>query len=95
MDLLILEPLELMWEAKVPSKIKVFTWRLLINRLSTRDQLIIRDIIQDNEENMCSVFGEYSEDVFHLFFCVLIFKSGVATSDGLDGSIDSRGDWFW
>lgn len=71
LDSHIIESLEVMWESKVPSKIKVFVWRFLLDRLPTRDQLIIRYIITASVENMCSVCGEYSEDVFHLFFNAL------------------------
>lgn len=34
------EALSLMWETKVPSKVKIVTWRLFICKLATRKQLI-------------------------------------------------------
>lgn len=58
----------LIWEVKVPSKIKIFTWRLLLDRLPTRVQLKKRIIIPNTEENWCTSFSERDEDLLHLLF---------------------------
>ncbi|XP_058775083.1 uncharacterized protein LOC131649336 [Vicia villosa] len=58
---------KVIWKARMPSKVKIFSWRLLKDRLPTRLQLLKRDIIVDNEECLC-VFGcPIKEDAKHLF----------------------------
>lgn len=48
------DSLELIWESKVLSKIKVFSWRFILDRLATRVQLIKRLIILNNAGNWCT-----------------------------------------
>ncbi|XP_058746904.1 uncharacterized protein LOC131619879 [Vicia villosa] len=56
------------WEAAVPSKIKVFGWRFFLNRLPSKDQLVRRNILHREEDKMCVMCsGEY-EDLVHLSF---------------------------
>lgn len=46
-----------MWELKVPSKIRIFAWRFILGRLSTRDQLKKRGIlVEDRDFCMCVLF---------------------------------------
>ncbi|XP_058783327.1 uncharacterized protein LOC131658005 [Vicia villosa] len=59
--------LKLIWEAHVPSKIKIFGWRLLNNGLPTRKLLIRRGIIVHNHEALCAFCGLITEDSNHLF----------------------------
>lgn len=42
------EALEVMWEVKAPPKVKIFTWRVFLDRLSTRVQLIKKSIIPNS-----------------------------------------------
>jgi hypothetical protein len=37
---------ELVWHKKVPLKVSVFAWRLLQNRLSTKDNLVMCGVLQ-------------------------------------------------
>ncbi|XP_058760640.1 uncharacterized protein LOC131633987 [Vicia villosa] len=66
-ELGIVHGLNLIWEAHVPSKIKIFGWRLLHDRLPTRKQLLRRGIIEHNHEALCVFCGQVSEDPYHLF----------------------------
>ncbi|XP_058734009.1 uncharacterized protein LOC131605700 [Vicia villosa] len=55
------------WTLKMPSKIKIFAWRLVQNRLPTRLLLRIRGIIVVDYDSLC-VFGfQVREDNHHLF----------------------------
>ena len=54
------------WKLKIPPRASVFCWRLLKNRLPTKDNLLRRNInIQDQN---CPLCGNAQEDVGHLFF---------------------------
>ncbi|XP_058783901.1 uncharacterized protein LOC131658647 [Vicia villosa] len=59
--------LNFMWDIKAPSKVKIFAWRLILDRLPTRDQLKKRRIL-DNDRDCCLVLcsGE-EESSKHLF----------------------------
>ncbi|XP_058774290.1 uncharacterized protein LOC131648556 [Vicia villosa] len=62
--------LEYIWAAQVPSKLKIFCWRVILDRLPTRNQLIRRGIIANNHEAMCVFCGLYVEEPDHIFnFC--------------------------
>ncbi|XP_028215132.1 uncharacterized protein LOC114397238 [Glycine soja] len=56
----------IIWKLKIPPRVAVFCWRLLKNRLPTKDNLLRRNItIQDQK---CPLCGNAQEDVGHLFF---------------------------
>ncbi|XP_058748652.1 uncharacterized protein LOC131621635 [Vicia villosa] len=61
------EMLKVIWKSWMPSKVQVFGWRLMKERLATRDQLVKRGIIVTDEESLC-VFGCLQlEDTNHVF----------------------------
>ncbi|XP_058747125.1 uncharacterized protein LOC131620124 [Vicia villosa] len=61
------EALKILWNSWMPSKVKIFGWRLLKERLAAKYQLIKRHIIEDNDMSLC-VFGcGQREDSKHLF----------------------------
>lgn len=61
------EALKIMWNAWMPSKVKIFGWRLLKDRLATKDQLQKWIIIENPDLTLC-VFGCGNfEDSRHLF----------------------------
>ena len=62
------EALEVMWEVKAPSKVKIFTWRLLLDRLPIRVQVIKKSIIPSSEANLCIFCAINDEDTFHFLF---------------------------
>ncbi|XP_058757835.1 uncharacterized protein LOC131631064 [Vicia villosa] len=51
----------------MPSKVKVFAWRMLKDRIPTRMQLLHRNIIEVNEDCCCVLGCSAIEDVQHLF----------------------------
>lgn len=50
------KPLGFMWDIKVPSRIHMFGWRLLINRLLTHDQLATRGVVSLARDK-CYIFS--------------------------------------
>ncbi|XP_058783065.1 uncharacterized protein LOC131657716 [Vicia villosa] len=48
--------LQVIWKVKVPSKMQIFGWRLMHDRLPTKSQLSKRGIIMENADSPC-VFG--------------------------------------
>ncbi|XP_058775771.1 uncharacterized protein LOC131650046 [Vicia villosa] len=60
--------INLFWGTDVPSKIKIFGWRLMLNRLPVREQLAKRNVIHRDEDKICVFCSAESEDMEHLFF---------------------------
>ncbi|XP_058776200.1 uncharacterized protein LOC131650511 [Vicia villosa] len=58
--------LNTIWRATVPSKLKIFGWRLMQDRLPTRKQLKRRGIIEQNQDVSCVFCPLQVEDLFHL-----------------------------
>jgi len=54
------------WQLKIPPRAVIFCWRLLKNRLPTKDNLLRRNAI--TQEATCPLCGCVQEDVGHLFF---------------------------
>jgi hypothetical protein len=59
--------LELTWKNNVPSKISIFGWRLLLEKLSTREALFNKGIINNNIEKRCVFCATHDESIFHVF----------------------------
>ncbi|XP_058782818.1 uncharacterized protein LOC131657437 [Vicia villosa] len=61
---------ELIWASQVPSKLKIFCWRVILDRLLTRNYLVRRRIIANNNEALCVFCEMHCEDPSHIFiFC--------------------------
>lgn len=63
------------WHRHIPTKVSLFVWRLLRNRLPTRGNLLHRNIVQANN-SLCVVGCEVVETAGHLFlscqkYCIL------------------------
>lgn len=56
-------------------KEKTFTWRLLLDRLSTRVHLIKRSIILNSKANLCIFCAADDEDIYHVMFQCSFFVS--------------------
>jgi len=54
------------WLNEVPLKVFIFAWRILRNRVPTRDNLWKRRILVVNEQ-VCTANCDNNEDVHHLF----------------------------
>ncbi|XP_058733646.1 uncharacterized protein LOC131605289 [Vicia villosa] len=63
-----LSAINLFWRSGVPSKIKIFGWRLMLNRLPSKDQLSKRNIIHRDEDKVCVLCVSVLENLEHLFF---------------------------
>lgn len=48
--------------------LKVFGWRMMLNRLPTRDHLARRGILHSAHENACILCFEEEENLSHMFF---------------------------
>ncbi|XP_058742476.1 uncharacterized protein LOC131614964 [Vicia villosa] len=65
------EIISTIWKAKIPSKVKIFGWRFMLNSLPSKVELFRRCVIRDASSLLCPVCSEYDEDLNHLFFtCV-------------------------
>lgn len=56
-----------MWESRPPLKVKVFSWQLFQNRISTRQNLFSRSIILDLVSIFCVFCNEPVEPACHIF----------------------------
>lgn len=64
-----------LWKAIVPSNILMFRWRFILNRLQTRDNLLVRGIELAKTEKACVLCGSFPETRNHLFFeCIFSLR---------------------
>jgi hypothetical protein len=68
LDANVLEAIQNLWKNDVPTKINIFGWRLLLDKLPTRDALHHRGILHNTYELTCSFCFHLPEDSFHVFF---------------------------
>lgn len=57
------------WRCDVPTKAAVMAWRLILNRLPTRDALIRRGVVNSNYDSCCVLCFREDESAKHLFCC--------------------------
>jgi hypothetical protein len=55
------------WKSVAPSKVIAFTWQLLLDRIPTKNNLILRGIAYDSG-TVCPLCNGYDESSIHLFF---------------------------
>ncbi|XP_058752491.1 uncharacterized protein LOC131625668 [Vicia villosa] len=60
--------LSLIWKMEVPFKIKAFGWRVLVNRLPTKDLLLRKGITFSGDFSKCVFCGVHPESMMHSFF---------------------------
>ncbi|XP_058783133.1 uncharacterized protein LOC131657791 [Vicia villosa] len=66
----IIRALNRMWKTKISSKILIFGWRLILNKIPTKTALARRHILTDPNLLVCPFCGVEDEDTNHLFvFC--------------------------
>lgn len=63
----IIQLLNKLWITNAPSKILIFDWRLLLNRLPTRFALANRRIISGNHNLVCPFYLIYYKSISYLF----------------------------
>lgn len=54
-----------LWNMQLPGKIKIFMWRLFLDRLPTISNLNVRGL---DLPNLCSFCGRRGEDALHIFW---------------------------
>lgn len=59
--------LPLIWESWAPSEILVFSWQILQNRYSSKENLFKRKVILDLEGVLCSLCDHWLESISNLF----------------------------
>lgn len=64
---LILKASACLWKSKVPSKVFIFGWSLIFNKLTTRMELVKREIIVSAHYVVCPLEFLEEESVEHLF----------------------------
>lgn len=57
-----------MWRIDVPSKVGIFRWRLLLDRLPTRDALASRACLSGPHETSCLLCFSQLESISRLFY---------------------------
>ncbi|XP_058726970.1 uncharacterized protein LOC131598375 [Vicia villosa] len=67
--------LNLIWKSQIPSKLKVFGWRVLLDRLPSKIQLARRGIILNEQDKMCVFCGTELEDLDHVLFSCSFSKN--------------------
>ncbi|XP_058762738.1 uncharacterized protein LOC131636104 [Vicia villosa] len=65
--------LKVMWELKIPPKIKVFTWRFFIGKIPSIDELLKRGVSSIINKD-CVFCGNHPEVISHLFFNCHVVK---------------------
>ncbi|XP_058733701.1 uncharacterized protein LOC131605347 [Vicia villosa] len=65
----------LVWKSEVPFKIKAFGWRLLANRLPTKDLLVLRGVSIPFDNLKCSFCRFHLENRDHSFFACSYVKN--------------------
>jgi hypothetical protein len=85
---LMVHSLRLMWKNNFPSKVSVFGWRLLLEKLPTKDALFNKGIITINTERRRVLCSNQNESFFHVFvqcnFSATVWRNFSATWLGLN-----------
>jgi len=74
---------------RVPLKVSILAWRLLRNRLPTKDNLVTRDIISQDSQ-MCMTGCGGLEMAHHLFISYPCVRPPLKLGYVLDGHLISR-----
>ncbi|GLT75161.1 hypothetical protein SLA2020_469070 [Shorea laevis] len=61
---------KIIWSPFTPSKVSIFAWRLFLNRLPTKDNLIIRGVDLASNPN-CVLCGDYIDRAPQSYLCHL------------------------
>lgn len=57
-----------LWSLKVPSNIQAFSWRVFLDRIQTKANLMRRNIIQPDAACLCAFCSKMEENLSHLLF---------------------------
>lgn len=67
-DVGVLEAWKQVWCTEVPSKIKIFSWRVLLDRIPSIVQLVSRCTIHLSQDLVCASCSVEIESTFHFLF---------------------------
>ncbi|CAK8566133.1 unnamed protein product [Lathyrus sativus] len=56
------------WKTVIPAKVQTLSWRLALDRLPTRSNLLKRRVLNSEQDLDCVVCSSSLEDVSHIFF---------------------------
>ncbi|XP_058749849.1 uncharacterized protein LOC131622838 [Vicia villosa] len=87
------EAFGLLWKLEVPFKIKAFGWRLFLNRLPTKDLLLLRGISLPLDNIACSFCGVDLEKCRHTFFVCGVVKriwNDIASWVGMGNMVEDE-----
>ncbi|GAU29260.1 hypothetical protein TSUD_392100 [Trifolium subterraneum] len=70
----VLSAIKQLWKNDVPSKVLVFGWRFLLDRLPTKEALNDRGILLNLHDLSCNFCLQHFEDSNHLFFLCIFIK---------------------
>jgi hypothetical protein len=69
------------WKSPTPSKVVVFVWQMLHNRILTLSNLVSRSIIAASVDSLCPLCGEEIETVTHvLLYCCASYQVWITIS---------------
>ncbi|GLT28862.1 hypothetical protein SLA2020_037660 [Shorea laevis] len=65
----------LIWNRRVPLKVAAFAWKVMQNRIPTKDNLQKQGVLGSEEDQSCVLCGKKAESVNHLLFsCPIAWK---------------------
>ncbi|XP_058766423.1 uncharacterized protein LOC131640023 [Vicia villosa] len=56
-----------LWKVEAPPELLFFGWRVLLNRMATKDQLFKRSIITKRNDSLCVFSKSQEETIAHIF----------------------------
>jgi hypothetical protein len=56
-----------LWKCPAPSKVVAFAWKMLLNRVPTKVNLALRNVLHPEESINCVLCNEVAETTNHLF----------------------------
>lgn len=56
-----------LWKSPAPSKVVAFSWKLLYDRIPTRVNLLVRNVLPTDASHLCTLCGRGEESSIHPF----------------------------
>lgn len=89
------------WKLNIPSKVTCLIWRVMLDRLPTKDNLRMRNIILEESDLLCPLCNYHRESAQHLFISCLLVSSiwyeyyGWTSSDFVIVVLKNLSIHFW
>lgn len=55
-----------LWKSPAPSKVVAFAWRVLLNRIPTKGNLVLRNVLATGDNSLCVLCNRTDESAVHL-----------------------------